>query len=136
MQELDDKETGMGYFQTFIRYVFNAGSQLTKNDINKIIYKLETTYPGGSDTIMTLAEILREEGKNEGRIQGIKEGLEQGLEQGLEKGMEKGMEVGAKNRALEVARKAVHEGVELPLIAKLTGLTKKEVEKLAKELKN
>jgi len=77
---------------------------------------------------MTLAEILREEGKNEGRIQGLKEGLEQGLE--------KGMEVGAKNRALEVARKAVHEGVELPLIAKLTGLTKKEVEKLAKELNN
>ena len=73
---------------------------------------------------MTLAEILREEGKNEGRIQGIKEGLEQGLE------------IGAKNRALEVARKAVHEGVELPLIAKLTGLTKKEVEKLAKEMKN
>jgi len=73
---------------------------------------------------MTLAEILREEGKNEGRIQGIKEGLVQGLE------------VGAKNNALGVARKAVHEGVELPLIAKLTGLTKKEVEKLAKELKN
>ncbi|WP_148568663.1 hypothetical protein [Acetobacterium bakii] len=44
------------------------------------------------------------------------------------------MEVGAKSKALEVARKAVHEGVELPLIAKLTGLTKKEVEKLAKEL--
>lgn len=73
---------------------------------------------------MTLAEILREEGKNEGRIQGIKEGLVQGLE------------VGAKNNALEVARKAVHEGVELPLITKLTGLSKKEVERLAKELKN
>jgi len=128
LQELDDKETGMGYFETFIHYVFNAGPQLTKNDINKIIHKIETTYPGGSDTIMTLAEILREEGKNEGRIQGIKEGME--------KGMEKGMEVGAKNIALEVARKAVHEGVELPLIAKLTGLSKKEVEKLAQELKN
>lgn len=128
LQELDDKETGMGYFETFIRYVFNAGPQLTKNDINKIIRKLETTYPGGSDTIMTLAEILREEGKNEGRLQGLKEGLEQGLD--------KGMEVGAKNRALEVARKAVHEGIDLPLIARLTGLTKKEVEKLAKEMNN
>jgi len=30
----------------------------------------------------------------------------------------------------------IRKGVELPLIAKLTGLSKKEVEKLAKELKN
>ena len=52
---LDDKATGIGYFETFIRYVFNAGLQLTKDDINKIIYKIKTTYPGGSDTIMTLA---------------------------------------------------------------------------------
>jgi dihydroorotate dehydrogenase len=58
------------------------------------------------------------------------------LERRSATGLEKGMEVWAKNTALEVARKAVHEGVELPLIAKLTGLTKKEVEKLAKEMNN
>ena len=130
LQELDDKETGMGYFQTFIRYVFNAGSQLTKNDINKIIYKLETTYPEGSATIMTLAEILRDEGKNEGRIQGIKEGLKEGLEQG----MEKGMEVGAKSRALEVARKLIKMNLNLDQIVESTGLPKKEIAKLIKEM--
>ena len=77
---------------------------------------------------MTLAEILREEGKSEAYFQG--------LELGLEKGLEKGLEFGAKNKSLEIARKAVHEGVELPIIAKLTGLSKKKVKKLAKELKN
>jgi predicted transposase/invertase (TIGR01784 family) len=60
------------------------------------------------DNLMTLAEKLREEG--------LKEGLEKGK--------------------LEVARNAIKEGMELNLIAKLTGLPKKEIEKIAAEMDN
>ncbi|HEY5556609.1 hypothetical protein [Acetobacterium sp.] len=67
---------------------------------------------------MTLAEILRDEGKNEGRIQGIKEGIE----------------VGAKSRALEVARKLIKMNLNLDQIVESTGLSKKEIAKLIKEM--
>jgi predicted transposase/invertase (TIGR01784 family) len=73
---------------------------------------------------MTLAEIFREEGKEEGILKG------------MEKGMEKGIEVGAKQGKIEVAKNAIREGMELGLIAKLTGLPKKEIEKIAKEIGN
>ena len=77
---------------------------------------------------MTLAEILREEGRNEG--------LECGLEKGMERGMEKGMELGAKNRALEVARKLIKMNLNLDQIVETTGLSKKEIAKLIKEMSN
>ena len=69
---------------------------------------------------MTLAEIFRKEGKEEGIL----------------KGMEKGMEVGAKQGKIEVAKNAIREGMEPGLISKLTGLPKKEIEKIAKEIGN
>ena len=63
---------------------------------------------------MTLAQVFREEGKKEGIIKGI--------------------EVGAQRNKLEVARNAIKEGMELGLIARLTGLSKKEIEAIAKEM--
>ena len=79
---------------------------------------------------MTLAEILREEGRNEG----LERGLEKGMERGMERGMEKGMELGAKNRALEVARKLIKMNLNLDQIVESTGLSKKEIAKLIKEM--
>mgnify|MGYP001254971748 CR=1 FL=1 len=95
-----------------MRYIFSVDKSLTSSDVNKIVKKIETTYPEGSEVVMTLAEKLREEG----------------LKEGLEKGLEKGK--------LEVARNAIKEGMELDLIAKLTGLPKKEIEKIAAEMDN
>lgn len=80
------------------------------------------------DTIMTLAEILREEGKNEGRILGLKEGLKEGLEQGLEQG--------SKKSKLDVARNLVQMDLEVNQIISATGLSEKEVMKLIQEIKN
>ncbi len=61
-----------------MRYIFSVDKSLTSSDVSKIVKKIETTYPEGSEVVMTLAEKLREEG--------LKEGLEKGLEEGLEKG--------------------------------------------------
>jgi len=74
LRELDDKQTGIEYFETFIRYVLNAGQKLTKKEMNDIIGAIETTFPEGSETVMTLAEQFKQEGREEGIQEGIQEG--------------------------------------------------------------
>ncbi len=64
--ELEDKQTGIEYFETLMKYVFNARVDLTKEAIIKVMDKIESTYPEGSDLVMTLAEKFREEGKEKG----------------------------------------------------------------------
>jgi hypothetical protein len=43
---------------------------LTRDDFNGLVKKIETTYPEGSEKVMTLAELFREEGKEAGREEG------------------------------------------------------------------
>ncbi len=52
---------------------------MTTKDINKIIDKIENTYPEGSEVVMTLAEKLRAEGRAEGIETGIEKGREEAL---------------------------------------------------------
>ncbi|NSJ91082.1 DUF4351 domain-containing protein [Coprococcus sp. MSK.21.13] len=82
LQELEDKQKGIEYFETFIRYIFNARANLTKKDVREIINKISKTYSEGSELVMTLAEIFRQEGKEEGIKQGIEKGIEKGIQQG------------------------------------------------------
>ncbi|WP_213997411.1 DUF4351 domain-containing protein, partial [Tepidanaerobacter syntrophicus] len=70
LKELEDKQTATEYFETLMRYIFSVDKSLTSSDVSKIVKKIETTYPEGSEVVMTLAEKLREEG--------LKEGLEKG----------------------------------------------------------
>lgn len=69
--ELEDKQTGIEYFETLMKYIFSARVDLTKEAVIEIMNKIETTYPEGSDLVMTLAEKFREEGKEEGKQEGI-----------------------------------------------------------------
>jgi len=120
LRELDDKETGIEYFETFMRYVFSAGKNLTKEDVVEIIEKMEYIYPEGSEVVMSIAEKLRQEGK----------------EEGIMAGMEKGIELGAKQRAIEVAKKLIEINLTIQQITEATGLPKFEVEKIAQEMKH
>jgi len=80
----------------------------------------------------------REEGLEQGLEQGLVKGLEQGLEQGLVKGLEQGLvkgleqgrAEGTKERSIEIARNLKNEGSEKALIAKVSGLTEKEIDSL------
>jgi predicted transposase/invertase (TIGR01784 family) len=85
LRELSDRQTGIEYFETFMRYIMNAGQRLTKEDVDEIIRKVEKTYPEGSEVVMTLAEKFREEGIQEGKIQGIQEGIQEGETKALAK---------------------------------------------------
>ena len=77
---------------------------------------------------MTLAEIFRKEGKEEGILKG--------MEKGMEKGIEKGIEVGAKQGKIEVAKRLIKMGLSMEQIVDATGLPKKEIQKIAKEIGN
>jgi predicted transposase/invertase (TIGR01784 family) len=110
LKDLENKQKGIEYFEIFLRYILGARPDITKEDYNKVMSKVETTYPEGSEITMTLIEVFREEGRAEG----------------IEKGIEKGM--------IEVARKAIREGMNLSLIEKLTGLPRQEIEKIAAKI--
>ena len=79
LQELEDKETGLEYFEILMRYVFSTRPDLTKDDLYELVKKIETTYPEGSEKVMTLAQAF------------IEEGMERGIEVGLEKGETKAL---------------------------------------------
>jgi len=53
-----------------------------------------------------------------------------GMRTAREEGMKKGVEEGAKLEKLEIARNMLKEKVDIQIIAKVTGLTKEEIEKL------
>src|SRR5699024_4152278 len=95
------------YFETFLKYIFNVGKQLMKANAEEIAKRIGTIYPEGSEVAVTWAEQFREEGKKEGKAEGKS----------------------------EVVRKAVREGMELRIIEKLSGLSKKERKKIAAEEK-
>jgi len=48
-------------------------------------------------------------------------------EEGLEKGLERGMKKGKKEKALEVARSMLTEGLSVEIIKKCTGLDKEDI---------
>lgn len=70
LEELEDKQSAVSYVETMLRYIYEGGNDLTKEDMNKIIERLENHELKGSDLAMTLAEILRSEGREEGRQEG------------------------------------------------------------------
>ena len=58
------------------------------------------------------------------------EGLAEGMEKGMELGMEKGMKKGMNQKALDIARNMLADGVDINLFMKYSGLTQEQIEKL------
>ena len=56
------------------------------------------------------------------------EGLAEGMEKGMEKGMKKGMAKGMNQKALDIARNMLADGVDINLIMKYSGLTQEQIE--------
>ena len=108
LAELEDKQTGIEYFETMMRYIFSARSNLNKDIADEMMSKIETTYPEGSEVVMTLAERFREEG--------IVKGLEKVVRKSIIKGLttEDIIEItGLKKEAIEeIRKKMLHESKE------------------------
>lgn len=65
LREIENKEKGIDYLETMMRYVFSTGKNLTEEDAQQVMKQIETTYPEGSEVIVTLAEIYMAKGKME-----------------------------------------------------------------------
>lgn len=89
MNDLSEKETGLQYFESLIKYIFSNVEDITPEKFQSIVSNSLSEDKG--ELIMTLAEKLRNEGFQKGLALAEKlrnEGLEQGLEQGLLEGIE------------------------------------------------
>ena len=64
--------------------------------------------------------------------EGFEKGIETGIEKGIEKGIETGMATGAYQTRLETAKKCLDMKMPLETILELTGLTRSEIENLAR----
>ncbi len=82
LKDLSEKETGLQYFESLIKYVFSNVEDITVEKIKSIVTDTLSEDKGGM--IMTLAEKLRNEGLQKGLEQGIEQGIEQGLLEGIE----------------------------------------------------
>jgi predicted transposase/invertase (TIGR01784 family) len=68
---------------------------------------------------MTLMNAAKAEGLAEGREEGIKEGREEGIKEGIIEGIEEGKKI----TMLEIAKKAIENGLTNDFIKQFTGLT-------------
>mgnify|MGYP002425874942 FL=1 len=71
-----------------------------------------------------------QQGIQQGMQQGMQKGIEQGLQEGRQEGLEKGIQQGIRQSNIQNARGMKSEGIPAEIIAKITGLTRDEVEKL------
>ncbi len=74
--------------------------------------------------MQTLADRLRAEGEKIGMVRGEKKGMA--------RGEKKGMARGEKTGKRKTAKALLEKGVDIDLLVEATGLTKKELEKLAR----
>jgi len=53
-------------------YIINTAKNIAQADVNEIVEKVGTIYLEGSEVIMTIADIWREEGIRKGEAQGVR----------------------------------------------------------------
>ena len=60
----------------------------------------------------------------------IKNSVDTAKREGIAEGLEKGMELGMNQKALDIARNMLADGIDINLIMKYSGLTQEQIEKL------
>ena len=80
------------------------------------------------------AEEQEEEAKKEARDEALAEGRAEGLKEGRSEGLKEGKAEGVKQSKIDIAKAMLKENCVIELIAKVTDLSIKEIEKLKEEL--
>ncbi|WP_458475783.1 hypothetical protein [Paenibacillus sp. TH7-28] len=128
--KLDDAR--MALLMSVADQYFNADPEQDK----QLLEELKEQYPEVGESIMKLMPAWSrrgyEEGLKEGLEEGLEKGIEKGIEQGIEKGREQGIAVGMEKGIEKTALNMLREGVEISLVAKVTGLSEEHVVKLKK----
>ena len=91
----------------------------------------------GFDRLFEEAEIakftpqeMREYETSKMAYRDIKNSVDTAKREGIAEGMEKGMELGMNQKALDIARNMLADGIDINLIMKYSGLTQEQIEKL------
>jgi predicted transposase/invertase (TIGR01784 family) len=115
-------------------YLVNVGKLMmdrerTRSILNKIYLEK------GDKLYMNWIEEVKKEGREEGKKEGREEGKKEGREEGKKEGKKEGREEGERKKALDIAKKMIKKGMDIETIEEFTGLTKKEIVELKKEIK-
>ena len=78
-------------------------------------------------------EMTLEEAKKEAREEALAEGRAEGLKEGRAEGLKKGKAEGVKQSKIDIAKAMLKENCVIELIAKVTNLSIKDIEKLKEE---
>ena len=87
-------------------------------------------YRDWKNTIDTAVQKAVKKATQKARKEGLKEGLKEGRAEGLKEGLEEGLEKGRKETTYSIARQMKSEGLPAVTIAKITGLTEDEIDRL------
>jgi predicted transposase/invertase (TIGR01784 family) len=127
------------HLRKWIEYFNKEGKEdmtiLLKGD--PIIHKAHNAYAKftGDDNLKEMYEAREkwkldyQSGLQEAEEKGIEQGIEKGIEQGIKKGIKEGIKEGDYQRALKDAQKMLEKGLDINLIAEITGLDVKEIKK-------
>ena len=87
----------------------------------------------GGAVVRKLQDEWLEQGIEQGRQQGLAESQrlqDEWLEQGIEQGRQQGIKLGIERDRQEVARRMLSEGLDISVIAKISGLSKRDISTL------
>lgn len=121
--------TNRRQFKTLLNYMLQAGNAA---DPVAFLRKLAQKVPlkPHKETLMNIAQFLEERGRKEGVLQGMKAGMEKGLQKGRKEGRNEGRNEGQQEAAKRIARAMLEDGLEPSQVAKLTGLSLQQLDKL------
>ncbi len=112
-------ETGTTFWEILEKILVSKFPNLTREEIKNML-KLETN-------------LMKTRYFQEAREEAIKEGRQEGRQEGLQEGLRKGLQQGKQQTVEEIAKRLMQENLPIEVIAKTTGLSKRQVQALAKK---
>lgn len=77
--KIESKRRALEYFETVLPYIFSINNNLTKEEGEEMMKKVEENYPEGKNVARSLADLWKMEGVARGRKEGREEGKEEGM---------------------------------------------------------
>ena len=96
LRELAERETGLEYVETLLRYLAQAAIYVEAEELGEAV---EAAFPQGGEALMsTIAQKWVEQGREQGLQQGLQQGKREGRQEGVREGLLAGIELGLKLR--------------------------------------
>ena len=121
------KENDESILTSIIKLVLKE--KIGDQEVERLINKIE----GGNKEMLAVLDMIERENQRYidiGREKGIKEGRKEGRKEGKKEGKIEGI----KEKSIEIARKLLNKNTSKEEISEITGLDKKEIDKIEKEI--